>query len=395
MNIISDIRAFLNIKGAWFLLLGLFLYGIGTGILAPMNAVYMSEGIGLSKVEIASIFSISVLLNMTITILVGFISDKMQRKKPLPLFALLLCMAGLIIYMQADTYIGALIGMVITIAPSGLIMGQFYAMARNHFMQLAPTIYEIAQIWLRAMMSVGFFVGLLVGANLYLFASFKGILIGNFFGYLFLFILLLFYKEYEGVDSNAASTKGETFSFIMLLALLLLGCADSLRGLYLPLIVVDLFEKPYLMSYLWSVQAVFELLFMTFAGYWAMKFGSKRVILLSSFCAVITYLIYSTSPPLFVFFLVQPLYSFYVSVLYGVVMGYVQRMFHTKIGFGSSIYVFLFQMASLIGYVLPFLIEGYKPQIFIIPTVLVAIGILLMFGLAITTNRQKQLKIPM
>ncbi|MBS4206067.1 MFS transporter [Lederbergia citrea] len=394
MNIIKDFKAFLKIKGAWYLLLGLFLYGIGLGILAPMNAVYMSEGIGLTKGEIATIFSVSVLLNMAITILIGFISDKMKRKKPLPIFALILCMFGLILYMQADTFLGALIGMVIAVAPSGLIMGQMFAMARNHFMQLAPGIYEMAQIWLRAMMSVGFFVGLLVGANLYLVASFQGILWGNFLGYFLLFVLLLLYKEYEPVEINSSNTKGETFSLVMLLALLLLGCADSLRGLYLPLVVVDLFEKPQLMSYLWSVQAVFELLFMTFSGYWAMKFGSKRIILLSSFCAIVTYSIYSTSPPLFVFFLVQPLYSFYVSVLFGVAMGYVQRMFHTKIGFGSSLYVFLFQMASLIGYVLPFIVEGYKPQIFIIPTALVGAGILLMIGLA-AYNRQKQAPLTM
>src|SRR5690606_27886043 len=124
--------------------------------------------------------------------------------------------------------------------------------------------------------------------------------------------------------------------------------------------------------------AVFELLFMTFAGYWAMKFGSRRVFVLGGVCAAITYLIYSSSPPLFVFFLVQPLYSFFVSVLYGVAMGYVQRMFHTKIGFGSSLYVFLFQMASLVGYVLPIWIQGYTPKIFIIPTTLVGTGILLM-----------------
>lgn len=394
MNIFGDFKAFLKIKGAWFLLLGLFLYGIGTGILAPMNAIYMSEGIGLSKGQIATVFSVSVLLNMAITILIGFMSDKMKRKKPLPIFALLLCMLGLLIYMQAESFLTALMGMIIAVAPSGLIMGQLFAMARNHFMQLAPTIYEIAQIWLRAMMSVGFFVGLLAGANLYLIASFRGILIGNLLGYLFLFILLIFYKEYETVDVDATSSTGEKFSIIMLLALLLLGCADSLRGLYLPLVVVDLFEKPYLMSYLWSVQAVFELLFMTFAGYWAMKFGSKRIILLSSFCAILTYIVYSTSPPLFVFFLVQPIYSFYVSVLYGVAMGYVQRMFHTKIGFGSSIYVFLFQMASLIGYVLPFLIEGYKPEIFVIPTILVGTGIVLMLGFAVY-NRQKHMTVSM
>src|SRR5699024_11872541 len=108
-------------------------------------------------VQIASIFSISVILNMIITLSVGTISDKMERKKPLPLVALVLCMIGLLIYMQADTYSLALIGMIVAVAPSGLIMGQFYAMARNHFMRLAPSIYEIAQIWLRATLSVGFF----------------------------------------------------------------------------------------------------------------------------------------------------------------------------------------------------------------------------------------------
>src|SRR5699024_3224223 len=113
MKIIADFKKFLNIKGAWFLLLGLFLYGIGIGILAPMNAIYMSVVIRLSKVQIASIFSISVILNIIITLSVSTNSDKMERKKPLPLVALVLCMIGLLIYMQADTYSLALIGMIV------------------------------------------------------------------------------------------------------------------------------------------------------------------------------------------------------------------------------------------------------------------------------------------
>ena len=65
-------------------------------------------------------------------------------------------MSGLLFDMQADTYVETLIGMVFAVAPSGLIMGQLFAMARNHFMQLAPSDLTDAQIWLRAMMSVGF-----------------------------------------------------------------------------------------------------------------------------------------------------------------------------------------------------------------------------------------------
>ncbi|MCM3728990.1 MFS transporter [Neobacillus cucumis] len=380
MTVITDFKLFLKINGAWILLIGMFFYGIGTGILAPMNAVYMRDGIGLSKIEIVSIFSISLLLNMVTTMVVGIISDKIKRKKRLPIFACIVCMAGLLIYMNASTYVVTLIGMVFAVAPSGLIMGQFFTMARNHFMTLAPDIYEMAQIWLRATLSVGFFTGLLVGANLYIIGDFKSVLWGNFLGYAALFVVLIIYKEYEA-QSYISNIKGEPFSLGMLFALLLLACADALRGLYLPLVVVQLFKAPQIMSYLWSVQAVFELLFMTVAGYWANKFGSKPVIIIGSISALITYLLYSLQPPIWVFFLVQPLYSFFVSVLYGVAMGYVQRMFHTRIGFGSSLYVFLSQTASLIGYFLPFFIPGYQPRIFIIPGILVCGSIILMVGL--------------
>jgi len=151
LQILRDFKSFLHIKGALYLIVGLFLYGIGTGILAPMNAIYLSDGVGLTKFQIASIFSISVLLNMVITISVGALSDKMKRKKPLPITAVMLCMLGLLLYMRADSFISALIGMILAVAPSGLIMGQLFAMARNHFMRLAPNIFEIAQVWLRAM----------------------------------------------------------------------------------------------------------------------------------------------------------------------------------------------------------------------------------------------------
>lgn len=377
MKLLADVKSFFRIEGAVPLIVGMFCYGIGLGILAPMNAVYMRDAIGLGKGEIASIFSIALILNMITTLSVGFISDKLERKKTLPITACLLSLIGLSVYMNAADYSLTLIAMVLIVAPSGLIMGQLFAMARNHFMEKAAVFYEMAQIWLRTTFSIGFFTGLLIGANVYLIANFRGILWGNFLGYALLLSLLLLYKEHKKAPA-AQTGKGEPFSLIMLVALLLLSCGDALRGLYLPLVVVQLFGKPELMSYLWSIQAVFELVFMTLAGYWAAKYGSKRIILVASLFAVAVYATYSFSPPLAVFFAVQPLYSFYVSVLYGVAMGYVQRMFHTRIGFGSSLYVVLSQTASLIGYLLPFLVPGYSPSIFVIPAVLVTAALALM-----------------
>lgn len=391
MRIAADMKRFLQVDGAGRMLFTLFCYGIGMGILAPMNAIYLSESIGLSKNEVVSIFVVSLLLNMGTTITVGLLSDKLRSRKRLVIAAALLCLVGLFIYMNAEGYVQALIGMCVVSAPSGLIMGQLFAISRNHFARLAGDIVEMAQIWLRAGYSVGFFCGLLAGANLYLIATFQGVLWGNFAGYAMLVILLLFYREHSEEKKQANIGASEPFSLIMLIALLLLACADAIRGLYLPLVVKTLFGKPEYMSYIWSSQAVFELLFMTIAGYWAAKYGSKIIILIGGFGALITYTIYALHSPLIVFFLIQPIYSFFVSILYGVAMGYVQRMFAGRTGFGASLYVSISLTASLIGYLLPLFIEGYDPSIFVIPIALVSISITIMSIVLIRERRLSQL----
>lgn|GEM_PF-921076 len=390
IRIAADMRRFLQVEGAGRMLFTLFCYGIGMGILAPMNAIYLSESIGLSKGEVVSIFVVSLLLNMGTTITVGLFSDKLHNRKLLVILAASLCLIGLLIYMRADGYLRALIGMVVVSAPSGLIMGQLFAMSRNHFARLASDIVEMAQIWLRAGYSVGFFCGLLAGANLYLIATFQGVLWGNFAGYAMLILLLLFYREHSEEKKHGSPAAGEPFSIIMLVALLLLACADALRGLYLPLVVKSLFGKPEYMSYIWSAQAVFELLFMTIAGYWAAKYGSKKIILLGGVAAIIAYSVYAMELPLVVFFLIQPVYSFFVSILYGVAMGYVQRMFAARTGFGASMYVFITLTASLIGYVLPLFIEGYDPSIFFIPMTLVIISITIISTVLIRESRSSK-----
>ncbi|GIP38348.1 sugar efflux transporter SetB [Paenibacillus sp. J31TS4] len=390
MRIVNDLKAFASIKGSRVLIAAMFGYGIGTGILAPMNAVYLKDSIGLSKGEVTSIFAITLLLNMIVTISVGLVSDRIRRRKPIPVAASLLCLIGILVYMRADSYGSALGGMLLASVPSGMITGQLFAMGRNHFAKRAPEIVEIAQIWLRTTLSIGFFTGLLLGANLYLLATFQGVLWGNVAGYALLFVLLLVYREISAEAAPAAAKGGEPFSLLMLIALLILSCADAIRGLYLPLVVNETFGSPRLMPYIWSVQAIFELLFMTVAGYWAAKYGSKPVILLSSLLALITYLTYAFSSSLPAFFLVQPLYSGFVSVLYAVGMGYVQRMFLLRTGFGASLYVFISQTATLIGYGLPLLIEGLTPRIFYIPSALIVLSVCLMTVVLVKERRGRQ-----
>ncbi|MFD0959061.1 MFS transporter [Paenibacillus chungangensis] len=394
MSIWSDMRTFSTVPGARRLLGALFFYGIGLGILAPMNSIYLSDSIGLVKGEIVSIFSISALLNMIVTITVGAYSDRMKHKKPIALTAAVICMIGLLVYMRADDYTGALIGMCIAAAPSGLIMGQLFAISRHHFTQLAPSLVEMAQIWLRSSLSVGFFSGLLIGANLYVLATFQGVLWGNIGGYAALVLLLTLHRELDSTtkkeNSSSNSVTGEPFSLLMLLAILLIACADSIRGLYLPLVVKELFGRAEIASYIWSVQAIFELLLMTVSGYWAARYGTKPILIIGGVSAIICYAVYVWSPPLLLFFLVQPLYSLFVSIKFGVAMGYVQRMFLARSGFGASLYECIILMATLVGYVLPLIIDGYHPFLFYIPMSIV-VAALLMIGWTMMTEKRNNL----
>jgi SET family sugar efflux transporter-like MFS transporter len=382
LNIWKDLRTFADVPGARGLLGALFCYGIGLGILAPMNAIYLSENIGLDKGQIVSVFAISALLNLIVTITVGIFSDRMRSKKRIAIGAAIICMMGLLMYMRADNYAQALIFLCVASAPSGLIMGQLFALARNHFARLAPTLVEMALIWLRSSMSVGFFAGLLIGANLYVLATFQGVLWGNLAGYAALMLLLLMHKEL-GAETptegkKVASPKGgEPFSLLMLLAILMIACADAVRGLYLPLVVKELFGRAEFASYIWSVQAVFELLLMTVSGYWAARYGTKRILMLGGLCAIACYAVYLAAPPLAYFFLVQPVYSLFVSIKFGVAMGYVQRMFLGRSGFGASLYESIILMATLLGYVLPLFIEGYHPLLFLIPTAIIVASLIL------------------
>ncbi|MDB4866866.1 MAG: transporter, partial [Cohnella sp.] len=106
-------------------------------------------------------------------------------------------------------------------------------------------------------------------------------------------------------------------------------------------------------------------------------FGSKRIIFLGGSCALVAYFVYASASPIALFFAVQPVYSLFVSILYGVAMGYVQRMFINYTGFGASLYILITQAASLVGYLLPTMIKGISPYLFIIPILLVLPALLI------------------
>jgi len=366
LTVFRELQSFFRIKGSINILAAMLVYGCGSGIMRPMNALYLEHHVHLSKLDISLLVSITLVVDMVVTFSIGLLSDKLRRKKTLPLVAAALCMVGLVLYMRADNFPTALFSMILATSPGGIIMGQLFAMARNHFTIEAKPIVEMAMVWLRALFSMGFFLGLLLGAQLFTWVSFQGVLIGNLVGYGLLFLLLIVYQERIGhYEPEKKSTV--PFQWLAMIGLLLLLCGDSIRGLYFPLVVDSLFHSPALVSHLWSLQAIFELLWMTLAGYAATRFGALNVIRFGAICGLFVYLVYALHPTLPFLIAMQPIHSFFVSTLYSVAMGYVQRMFLHRTGFGSSLYMFLTQTASLIGFVTPNAISGLTPHIFFLP----------------------------
>lgn len=374
MAITRDLKSFFSIKDNWKITISMIVYGIAQGILRPMNAIYLKDAIHLSKLEITLLMCISLLFDMCVTFFMGLYSDKIRHKKIIPLVSSLLCVIGFLLYLHADSFWTALVGMIVATSPAGIIMGQMFAMARNHYTKEANNIIEMALVWLRAIYSFGFFLGLLCGAEIFTIVSFRGVLIGNLICYIILFCALFFYRERtEFAEPNRKSAV--PFEWIVIISFLLLLCADAVRGLYFPLMVDSLFHSPALVSRLWSLQAIFELLWMTIAGYLASKFGSVRIVQCGAVCGLAVYLVYALHPSLTLLIIVQPIHSFYISTLLSIAMGHVQRMFLHKMGFGSSLYLVLTQTASLIGYLLPNVVTGFSPAIFFIPAGLALISI--------------------
>ena len=374
-------RSFLRIRGSWKLFAIMLAYGCAQGILKPMNAIYLSNHVGLDKLQVSILVSISLLTDMTVTLGTGYLSDRVKHKRTLMMVASILCIIGLVWYLRADSFWTALGAMIVATSPAGVIMGQLFSVARQHFTMEAREIAEIALVWLRAMMSFGFFVGLLLGAQLFTAVSFAGVLYGNLTFYAVIFLLLLGYKERTS-DYHPAPKSAVPFQWLAIIGLLVLLCGDAIRGLYFPLVVDSLFHNPALVSRLWSLQAIFELVWMTVAGYAAARYGTLRIIKIAAVFGLFVYAVYALHPTLPWLFAMQPIHSFYVSVLYSVGMAYVQRMFLNRTGFGSSLYLFLSQTASLIGYLVPNLVPGYSPHIFLVPAALVLVALTIFWFLA-------------
>jgi MFS family permease len=166
-----------------------------------------------------------------------------------------------------------------------------------------------------------------------------------------------------------------------LLALMVLRGADSTRGVYLSLVMFQLFKDASIAPLMFGITAAAELITMSMMGYLSSKIGEKTTISIGALVGALYYTIMSFSQSLPLLYAAHVLYAIFIAALLGVAMAYVQGLMSHRAGLGGSLYMAVFYIGNLIGIFLPLLVHNYDQTIFIAPIILCVIGAaMLMFG---------------
>jgi MFS transporter, SET family, sugar efflux transporter len=168
---------------------------------------------------------------------------------------------------------------------------------------------------------------------------------------------------------------------VPLVALIMMRGADSARGVYLPLVMFQLFKDATIAPLMFGITAAAELVAMGVMGYIASKIGEKVTISIGALVGAAVYVVLSFSQSLPLMYIAHVFYAIFVAAVVGVSMAYVQNLVKNRAGLGGSLYMMVFNGGSLIGILAPLLVHDYDQTIFIAPIILCLAGaVLLMVG---------------
>ncbi len=395
MNLTIWKRVFTVRYGAALGLSILFQGGL-MALLTPLAPILITEKIGLNKSEVIIYYLIVTLVSIVVTLGTGWFSDGMIARYKLVLGGGLIATAGFIGISQATVPLHAwLCG--IAIACIGVIFPQLFAVAKAGVVAGWEREAQVMGITaLRTLFSLGFVFGTAIASGLARFdirAVFVGIAVVTFVVTLIAANLL---RQMEAHIAKQAVNKAEIhegqpastgrdlplWALIMpLLSLLVLRGADSTRGVYLSLVMFQLFKDASIAPLMFGITAAVELVTMSVMGYLSGKIGEKATISIGALVGALYYIIMSFSQSLPLLYAAHVLYAVFIAALLGVAMAYVQNLMSHRAGMGGSLYMAVFSMGNLIGILLPILVKGYDQSIFIAPIFLCIAGAgMLMFG---------------
>lgn len=376
---------------------GLFILteGMLWAFINSLTSTVISEDIGLDKSQVILFLVISVLLGAVTTLATGYLSDSTWSRSSLviacsgiaalgylglavatqPLHAFLVCpliiMVGVLFpqffavakvgvvaeWSREDQVMG--ITVLRTVFSLGYVFGTGIASLVAHWMKLQDTFFVVAGILL--------FLALYAGAVI---RSVERSVANRV-------QIPTQLSDKQTVQVQAIALPIGVM-VMPILSLLVLKGADSTRGAFLPLVMLDMFDDASIAPLMFGITAAAELVTMSMIGTLASRTNEKTAIAWGAATGVFYFLVMAFSQSLPVLYTIQLLNAFFIAALLGVAMAYVQRLLADRVGMGSSLYIAIMNIGSLIGILAPLLVEGYDQKIFIIPAVLCLVGVVIL-----------------
>jgi len=327
----------------------------------------------------------------------GYLSD---GKVPRPV---LILVAGVVSSLgNAGLALGGPAGMLYlfgALTSTGLVLfSQFFAVAQAEVMKLWKKQDKVlGTTVLRTAFSLGFIVGTGLASALLLWIDLRSL----FWGLAATGVLLAVFSTTVVVrievwgrslgsaseDKPLASSAADSSPLISwgalvlpLVALALMQGADRARMIYMPLVAFQSFHDAHWAPLMFGTTAAVELVSMILVGSLAVRFGERRTIVVGALLGAACFVVMAVFPSLAVMFLANVAYAFFIAMLMGVAMAYIQGMLAHRPGLGGSLYVLTMNVGALIGTFAPVVVTGYSPATFFLPAGLCVLGAVLMVG---------------
>ncbi len=387
------------LRDPWGAVLGVCILWLGlqASALGPLTPILITQLGGLDKAQVVLFFVINILTGIAVNLATGYLSDGKVPRPALILVAGLVSAVG-----NAGLAAGGPAGMLYfygALTSTGLVLfSQFFAVAQAEVMKAwSKEARVLGTTVLRTGFSLGFIVGTGMASLLLLWIDLRTL----FWAMAVMGTLLAVFSagvvarleargKSEGLhpleeSSGAPSVDaGSLISWgavaLPLAALALMQGADRTRMIYMPLVAFQLFHDARWAPLMFGVTAAVELVSMILVGSLAVRFGERRTIMAGALLGTACFVAMAVFPTLPIMFLANVAYAFFIAMLMGVAMAYIQGLLAHRPGLGGSLYVLTINVGALIGTFAPVVVTGYSPATFFLPAALCVLGAVLMAG---------------
>ena len=341
------------LREPWGAVLGICIVWLGlqASALGPLTPILITQLGGLDKTQVVLFFVINILIGIAVNLATGYLSD---GKVPRPV---LILVAGVVSSVgNAGLAVGGSAGMLYffgALTSTGLVLfSQFFAVAQAQVMKLwSKEDKVLGTTVLRTGFSLGFIVGTGLASALLLWIDLRSL----FWGLSVTGVLLA------------------VFSTVVVLRI-------EVWGRSLGSVAFQLFHDAHWAPLMFGTTAAVELVSMILVGSLAVRFGERRTIVVGALLGAACFVVMAVFPSLAVMFLANVAYAFFIAMLMGVAMAYIQGMLAHRPGLGGSLYVLTMNVGALIGTFAPVVVTGYSPATFFLPAGLCVLGAVLMVG---------------